>query len=239
MWPGRRCTTGAAHNDDGGVPADVGGKDCRVKLYIFPIAPNPTKVRLYLSEKAAGGAAIDLPQILVDLREGEQKRPEHLARNPFGKLPVLELDDGSHLIESLAIIEYLEECCPDPPMIGRTPLERARVRELERIADLGVLWQVARIIHATNSPLGWPPNPGVAESARATLPDALQVLNERMADGRPFVAGAAPSIADCTLAAAFQFARFGGVEIDAAYRHLMRWDAAYRARPAAQAVLIA
>ncbi len=210
-----------------------------MKLYIFPIAPNPTKVRLYLSEKAAGGAAIDLPQIPVDLRQGEQRQPEHLARNPFGKLPVLEFDDGSHLIESLAIIEYLEECYPDPPMIGRTPLERARVRELERMADLGVLLQVGRIIHATNSPLGLPPNPGVAKSARATLPDALRVLDDRMADGRLFVAGAAPSIADCTLAAAFQFARFGGVEIDAGYTHLMRWDAAYRGRPAAQAVLIA
>jgi glutathione S-transferase len=210
-----------------------------MKLYVFPIAPNPTKVRLYVSEKAAGGAVIDLPQIMVDLREGEQKRPEHLARNPFGKLPVLELDDGSHLIESLAIIEYLEECYPDPPMLGRTALERARVRELERIADLGVLWQVARIIHATNSPLGLPPNPGVAASARATLPEALRVLDDRMADGRPFVAGAAPRIADCTLAAAFQFARFGGVEIPAEFRHLLRWDAAYRARPAAQEVLIA
>lgn len=209
-----------------------------MKLYIFPIAPNPTKVGLYLSEKAAGGAAIDLQQVLVDLREGEQKRPEHLARNPFGKLPVLELDDGSYLIESLAIIEYLEECHPQPAMIGRSPLERARVRELERIADLGVLLQVGRIIHATNSPLGLPPNPGVAASARATLPDALRVLNDRLADGRPFVAGAAPTIADCTLAAALQFARFGGVEIDAGYTHLMRWDAAYRARPAAQAVLV-
>lgn len=210
-----------------------------MKLYIFPIAPNPTKVRLYLSEKLAGGAAIALPQILVDLRQGEQRRPEHLARNPFGKLPVLELDDGSHLTESLAIIEYLEECHPEPPMIGRTPLERARVRELERIADLGVLIQVGRIVHATNSPLGLPPNPAVADSARATLPDALRFLDERMADGRSFVAGAAPSIADCTLAAAFQFARFGGVEMNAAYRHLMRWDTAYRVRPAAREVLIA
>jgi glutathione S-transferase len=221
------------------VPAEVGGKDSHVKLYIFPIAPNPTKVRLYLAEKAAGGAVIDVPQIPVDLRQGEQRQPAHLARNPFGKLPVLEFDDGSHLLESLAIIEYIEECHPEPPMIGRTPLERARVRELERIADLGVLLQVARIIHATNSPLGLAPNPGVAASARATLPDALRVLNDRMADGRPFVAGAAPSIADCTLAAALQFARFGGVEIGAGYSHLMRWDAAYRARPAAQAVLIA
>jgi glutathione S-transferase len=149
------------------------------------------------------------------------------------------VDDGSHLIESLAIIEYLEECCPQPPMIGRTALERARARELERIADLGVLLQVARIIHATDSPLGLPPNPGVAESARVTLPEALRVLDDRMADGPPFVAGAAPSIADGTLAAAYQFARFGGVEIPPDFRHLTRWDAAYRARPAAQEVLIA
>ncbi|HSP99267.1 MAG TPA: glutathione S-transferase family protein [Candidatus Dormibacteraeota bacterium] len=210
-----------------------------MKLYVFAIAPNPTRVRLYLSEKAAGGAVIELRQILVNLPAGEQRQPGHLARNPFGKVPVLEFDDGSHLIESLAIIEYLEECHPDPPMIGRTPLERARVREAERIAELGVLLPVARIIHATNSPLGLPPNPGVAESARAMLPDALRVLDDWMADGRPFVAGAAPSIADCTLAAAFQFARFGGVEIDAGHTNLMRWDAAYRARPAAQAVLVA
>jgi glutathione S-transferase len=210
-----------------------------VKLYVFTIAPNPTKVRLYLSEKAAGGAVIDLPQIPVNLPQGEQRRPEHLARSPLGKVPVLECDDGSHLTESLAIIEYLEECFPDPPMIGRTPLDRARVRELERVAELGVLLPVARIIHATRSPLGLPPNPGVAESARAMLPAALRVLDDRLADGRPFLAGAAPSIADCTLAAALQFARFGGVEIDAGHTHLTRWDAAYRQRPAAQAVLIA
>jgi glutathione S-transferase len=95
---------------------------------------------LYLAEKAAAGTVIDLPQIPVDLRQGEQRQPAHLARNPFGKLPVLELDDGSHLVESLAIIEYLEECYPDPPMTGRSPLERARARELERIADLTVPW---------------------------------------------------------------------------------------------------
>jgi glutathione S-transferase len=208
-----------------------------MKLYVFPVAPNPTKVRLYLAEKAAGGATIDLPQVIVDLRAGEQKTPAHLARNPFGKLPVLELDDGSYLIESLAIIEYLEECYPDPPLIGRTGVERARVRELERIAELGVLLPVGRIIHATNSPLGLPPNPGVAAHFRSVLPEALRVLNERLSDGRPFVAGERPSIADCTLAAAFQFARFGGVEIDSGLQNLTRWDVRYRERPAAKSVL--
>ena len=87
--------------------------------------------------------------------KGEQRKPEHLARNPFGRLPVLELDDGSSLIESLAIIEYLEEC------LSRTATDRpecagtcARARGLERIAELGVLLPVGRIIHATNSPIG-------------------------------------------------------------------------------------
>src|SRR5436190_15498164 len=155
-------------------------KESQMKLYVFPIAPNPTKVRLYLAEKTAGGAMIDLPQVTVNLLEGEQRGPAHLARNPFGRLPVLELDDRSYLIESLAIIEYLEECHPDPPMIGRTALERARVREVERIAELGVLLPVGRIIHATNSPLGLAPNPGVAAHARSVLPDALRVLDERL-----------------------------------------------------------
>jgi glutathione S-transferase len=208
-----------------------------MKLYAFPVAPNPTKVRLYLAEKAAGGAEIALTEVTVSLIEGEQSRSEHLARNPFGKLPVLELDDGTHLIESLAIIEYLEELHPDPPMIGRDALERARVRELERIAELGVLFPVALIVHATNSPLGLPPVPEMAAHFRARLPAALGVLDARLADGRPFVAGECPTIADCTLQAAFQFARFGKLEIDPGFAHLARWDRAYRERPAALGVL--
>ena len=209
-----------------------------MKLYVFPVAPNPTRVRLYLAEKAAGGAEIELEQVTVNLREGEQGNPEHLARNTFGKVPVLEFDDGTHLIESLAIIEYLEERHPEPPMIGRDALERARVRELERIAELGVLQPVARMIHTTNSPLGLPPIPAVAEYFRGVLPDALAALDGRLADGRRFLAGESPSIADCTLQAAFQFARAFKVEIDPAFPNLARWDGAYRERPSAKTVLV-
>jgi len=204
---------------------------------VFPVAPNPTKVRLYLAEKAEAGHPIDLEQVTVNLREGEQKKPEHLARHPLGKLPVLELDDGSTLCESLAIIEYLEELNPEPPFVGRDPLTRARVREIERFAELGVLMPVAFIIHSTRSPLGLPPAPGVAEWFRGTLDRSLQVLEDRLADGRPFLAGDHPTIADCTLAAALQFARFGQVEIDPGFAGLARWDRAYRERPAAKAVL--
>jgi glutathione S-transferase len=208
-----------------------------VKLYMFQVAPNPTKVRLYLAEKVAGGAVIDIQQVSVNLPKGEHRKPEHLARNPLGRLPVLELNDGSCLTESLAIVEYLEECYPHPPMIGQTPLARARVRELERIIELGVLLPIGRIIHATNSPIGLPPNPEVASHFRKTLPEGLRLLDARLSDGRPFVAGDRPSIADCTLEAALQFARFGQVEIDPAFRHLTQWDARYRKRPAAKSVL--
>jgi glutathione S-transferase len=209
-----------------------------MKLYVFPIAPNPTRVRLYLAEKAAGGARIELEQVTVDLRVGQQRSPDHLARNPFGRLPVLELEDGTHLTESVAIIEYLEELHPDPPLIGADPRTRARVRELERIAELGVLHPVARILHATRSPLGLPPNLEVAAHARTLLPPALAVLDARLADGRPFVAGERPTIVDGTLAAALQFARFGEVEIDPRYEALARWDRSYRERPVARSVLL-
>jgi glutathione S-transferase len=198
-----------------------------VKLYYFPIAPNPTKVRVYLAEK---GLAID--SVRVDLAQGEQRSPEFLVRNPLGKLPVLELDDGTLLTESLPIIEYLEELHPEPPLIGTTPLERARVRCRERLVDLGVLIPVARIIHATNSPLGLPPCPEEARSYRQRLDVSLRVLDAAIGEG-PFAAGARPSIADCTLWAALGFARFGQVEIDPGLRSLARWAQRFGERASA------
>ena len=208
-----------------------------MKLYVFPVAPNPTRLRLYLAEKVFAGTKIDLVEITVNLPGGEHRDPQHLSRNPLGKLPVLELDDGSFLTESLAIMEYLEELHPQPAMIGSDALERARVRELERIAETGVLLPIARIVHSTNSPLGLPPAPEMASYFRGVLPDCLGILDSLLADGRPFVAGDRPTIADCTLQAALQFGRFGKVEIDPSYEHLARWDRAYRDRSVAQSVL--
>lgn len=209
-----------------------------MKLYFFPVAPNPTRVRLFLAEKAAAGAEVPLEQVLVNLPEGEHRTPEHLARNPLGGLPVLELDDGTCVSESLAIIEFLEDLYPEPPLIGADPRERLLVRSLERIAELNVLAPIARYIHATDSPVGYPPNPPVADYWRERLPAGLERIDQELADGRPFVAGERPTIADCTLAAALQFGRFRKVEIDAAYGHLHGWDARYRARDPAGQVLV-
>lgn len=196
-----------------------------MKLYVFPVAPNPTKLRSYVAEKG-----IEIDQVMVDLREGAQRRPAFLAKNPLGRLPVLELDDGECISESLAIIEYLEELHPDPPMIGRTPLERLRVRSAERLVDTGVLFSIARIVHATRSPLGLPRRPEVAELFRERLDEALPVVDAKLASA-PFVCGKRPTIADCTLWAALGFARFGEVEIPERHPHLARWRDDFAKRP--------
>lgn len=196
-------------------------------LYDFPPAPNPTKLRIYLGEKG-----LEVPRRLINLVKGEQNTPAFLALNPLGAVPVLQLDDGSCLCESLAIIEYLEELHPEPALIGRDPLERARVRELERTLDIGVLMRVARIVHNTRSPLGTAGIPAVAERDRARLPRILELVDARIGD-RAFVVGDAPTIADCTLFAGLRFAELGGVEIDPRFENLHRWYAGFQKRPSA------
>jgi glutathione S-transferase len=196
-----------------------------VKLYVFPIAPNPTKLRSYVAEK---GIAIE--QVQIDLRTGAQRRPDFLAKNPLGRLPVLELDDGECIGESLAIIEYLEELHPDPPLLGRTPEQRLRVRAAERMLDGDVLHAAAYVVHATRSPLGLPARPEMAEFFRGRLDAALPLVDARLERSR-FVCGEDVTLADCTLWAALGFARFGQVEIPGRHRHLARWREEFAARP--------
>ena len=209
-----------------------------MKLYMVPLAPNPTKVMLYIAERAELGCDMKIEQIVVNTVMGRHKEPAHLARNPFGTVPTLELDDGSFIVESLAIIEYLEELYPDPPMIGTDPFSRARQRELERLADLRMLLPIAYCVHGTRSPLGWPPNPGLTEFGRKGLEIGLSSFESILSDGRPFVCGERPSVADCTLAAGLQFARFGKLELPGEHPNLERWDRSYRERPAARSVLV-
>ncbi len=208
-----------------------------MKLYWFQVAPNPTKVRLYIAEKIAGGAAIEVEGVVVKLSKGEQRSPAHRARNPFESLPVLELDDGSTIVESLAIIDYLEDMVPLPPMWGLEPRERARAREMERVVEQRLLNPLIAYVHATNSPTGQPPNAQVAQWAASAWPAALWYLDQRLADGRAYLLGETVSVADCTLAAALQFARFAKVPLLEGLDALAHWDAVYRERPVARLVL--
>lgn len=200
-----------------------------MKAYVFPFAPNPRKLLVYLGEKG-----LDIPREVVDIASGQNRTPEFLRKNPLGGLPVLELDDGSCLTESLAIIEYLEELNPKPPMLGATPLERARVREIERLCELGVLSNVASYFQNTHAFMAGrlKQSPDTAENAKGRLATNLKVLDEKIG-GRRFVAGERPSIADCTLLAALEFGEFAGVPLDPAFKNVTRWYTDFKERPSA------
>ena len=208
-----------------------------MKLYMVPAAPNPTKVMLYIAERAALGFDLGIEQIVVNTLKGRQKEPEHIARNPFGALPVLEKDDGTYLIESLTIIDYLEEAFPNGALVSGDADSRANAKQLERIVELKVFNPMTQYVHAPNSPLGLPPNEKQAREIEDTIPSALGYLENLLADGRDCLLGDQVSLADCTLQAACQFARFGKADLISAHANLKEGDARYRERPAAKEVL--
>jgi glutathione S-transferase len=203
-----------------------------MKIYTDALgAPNPKKVRVYCAEKG-----LSIPSQVVDIMSGENRRPEFARKNPMMVLPVLELDDGTCLTESLAIIQYLEALHPDPPMIGTTALERARTFEVERICELGVMANLGAIFQNT-SPIfadRIKQSADTAENARARLHQFLTVLDARIGSN-PFVAGARPTIADCTLCANFGLAAFAGVTIPTEFRNIARWHEEFQKRPSAAA----
>jgi len=208
-----------------------------MKLYKVALAPNPTKVMLYIAERAELGTDMEIEQVTVNTVKGQHREPEHLARNPFGTVPALELDDGSFIVESLAIIQYLEDRFPDGALISGTAEEKGHARDIERIVDLRIAGPMGGYAHATKSPLGYPADPEKAAQLLKSMATPLDHLENLLSDDRPLLTGDRVSIADFTLQASLQFIRFieGDVLGD---RPLLRgWDERYRQRPAAQAVL--
>jgi len=202
-----------------------------MKLYDFVGAPNPKKVRVYLAEKG-----IDVPAVQVNIVTGENRQSEFLKKNPLGGLPVLELDDGSILTESLAIMEYFEEQNPNPPLIGTNPRERARIRELERIIELGVLSAIATYFQNSHPFMAGrlKQSSDAAENAKVRLANTLKVVDAKIGNNK-FVAGERPSIADCTLLAALEFAEFAQAPVDGSCKNVHRWYEEFKKRPSASA----
>ena len=208
-----------------------------MKLYMVPLSPNPTKVMLYIAEREELGTQMNIEQIVVNTVKGRHKEPEHLTRNPFGTVPALELDDGSYIVESLAIIQYLEDKFPEEALICGTPEEKGQARDVERIVDLRLAGPMGGFGHATNSPLGYPADPEKAAQLLQSMQTPLDYLENLLSDNRPLLLGERPSIADCTLQASLQFVRFVEADVLGERPLLRAWDERYRARPAGQAVL--
>ena len=208
-----------------------------MRLYMVSLAPNPTKVMLYIAEREQLGVTMNIQQIVVNTVKGRHNEPAHLARNPFGTSPTLELDEGNFIVESLPIIEYLEDKFPKHRLHIGTSEQRAKVRDLERIIDLRISGPMGAYGHATKSPLGRPSEPEKAARYLQAIQTPMDYLELLLTDGRPLLGGEHVNIADCTMQSSLQFMRFIGADVFGNRPLLRAWDERYRERPAAQAIL--
>ncbi len=198
------------------------------------IGPNPHVVRMVAAEKG-----LDLPRVTVDLRGGENRRADYLAKNPTGTTPCLELADGTFLSEITVIAEYLEELHPAPPLIGTTPLERAETRMWVRRIDLGIAEPMANGFRAAEGRPLFAPRMMLHDAAgaatlKAMAADRLTWLDGQMA-GRTWIAGDRFTLADILLYAFIAFAATVGQPLPGGVTWLPTWRDRVAARPSAVA----
>ncbi len=203
-----------------------------MKLYDGGKAPNPRRVRIYLAEKG-----LSVPLEPVDMGAMGHRSETIAARNPLMRLPVLELDDGKVITESIAICRYFEELHPEPPLFGTGAVGRAMVEMWQRRMELNLLAVVANAFRHTHPAMKEWEVPQVAEWGEANRPKALDfmALLDRELASRPFVAGDAYSVADITGLVAMDFCKPARIAVPEDLLHLRRWHAEVSARPSAQA----
>jgi glutathione S-transferase len=203
-----------------------------MKLYDGGRAPNPRRVRIFLAEKG-----IEVPLAPVDMGALGHRSAEVTGLNPLQRLPVLVLDDGTVLTESIAICRYFEELHPQLPLFGTGALGRALVEMWQRRMELNLLMPVAQAFrHIHPAMVEWEV-PQVAEWGEANKPKAVEFLSilDRELAGRKFVAGDAYTVADITGLVAVDFMKPARIELPAGLSNVRRWYDTVKARPSAAA----
>ena len=203
-----------------------------MKLYVTHRAPNPRRVTIFLAEKG-----LDIPREEVDFAGHQHQSAGFSALNPFQQVPVLVLDDGTVLTETIAICRYFEELHPSPPLFGCTALERAQVEMWQRRMELYFLLPVAHVFRHSHAFMAPFEVPQIAEFAAANRPKVLkflEFLNAELAE-RQFVCGDEFTIADITGLAATDFMKVARIALPAHLTKVARWHAALSARPSATA----
>lgn len=203
-----------------------------MKTYDFALAPNPRRLRIFLAEKG-----LKIPSEQINILEGKNRTPEFLKKNPAGGLPVLELDDGSHLAESVAICRYLEGLHPEPNLLGKGNLEQATIEQWNRRIELNLFGPVARVFQNTSElfkgRIKQFADYGAAQ--KETVDQQLQWLDGQL-QGKNFIAGDRYTIADITALVAIDFgSMMAGIKLDPALKNLNRWHQAVSSRPSAKA----
>lgn len=210
-----------------------------MKLYDAAWAPNPRRVRMYLAEKG-----IEIERRMVDLAAAENLQEPFLSLNPRGTVPVLELDDGDCIADSVAICRYLEALHPDPPLFGRDPRDIARIeywtRKIEAEGFAGVAYAFRnRSKSMTNRALSghWPPVPQLPElvmRGQNMWGWFVELLDDHL-EGRDWIATDSYSFADLTALMTIDFAKATRLSDGVFPPALGAWYARVSARPSAEA----
>lgn len=202
-----------------------------MKLYDSAMAPNPRRVRIFLAEKG-----IEVPVEQVDIGKAENRKQPFLAKNPMGTLPVLELDDGTHIAESVAICRYFEALQPDPPLFGTDPKDIALVEMWNRRMELEVFNAITGCFRNTHDFFKGriPQVAEWGEVCRGAAEKRLAWLDEVLAD-REFIAGERFTVADITALCGIDFGRITKIVIQPDQKNLARWHGAVSSRPSAKA----
>jgi glutathione S-transferase len=203
-----------------------------MKLY-DSIGPNPRVVRMFLAEKG-----LALPVQNVDLAAGENREAAHLARNPHGQMPTLELGDGSFLSETVAICEYLEELQPAPALIGSTAGERAEARMWRQRVDLNICQHIANGYRFSKGLKRFESRivcvPEAADGLKKIAADRLRWLDGQVA-GKAYLCGDRFTVADIVLYCWVDFAGQVGQPLDAVNTNIAAWFARVAERPSTKA----
>jgi glutathione S-transferase len=203
-----------------------------MKIYETRTAPNPRRVRIFLAEK---GVTVAYEQ--VDLMTGELKTPEFTKINRFQRVPVLVLEDGTAISETMAICRYFEELNPMPALFGTGAKQRAIIEMWNRRMELGLMLHVAGAFRHAHPSMAQLEVPQIKEFAEACKPRAVEMvvaLNDELGRHR-YVAGDDYSVADITALCAIDFMRPARIARPEGLAHLERWHADVSARPSAKA----
>lgn len=207
-----------------------------MKFYDCSTAPSPRRVRIFLAEKG-----VELETVQVDLGSGEQFGDAFRRVNPDCVVPALELDDGSCISEVVAICQYLEERYPEPPLLGCSAEERARVSMWNAKVEQQGLMAVMEALRnfaksfrgrAVSGPAGHEQIPGLAERGRRRTLEFYDRLDARLADSR-YLASEHFSLADISALVFVDFATWVKADIPESCGNVRRWYDEVAARPGA------
>ncbi|WP_296597183.1 glutathione S-transferase [Phenylobacterium sp.] len=203
-----------------------------MKIYDTPLAPNPRRVRWFMAEKGI----TDIEVITLNLMEAEHKTPEYLAKAGLPNVPMLEMDDGTCVTESVAICRYLESRYPEPNLFGRTPEETALIEMWLRRAEMMVATPMMMGVRHTHPAMGALEQqvPVIGEHNLQGATRALKVLDRRLAESE-WLATDRLTITDIVAFISLDFGRMIKFRVPEDLAHVRRWAEAMRARPAASA----